>query len=111
MISFISTVLAGDTVDIGSYFNSPWGVDNDLGDFFSNVTNLGIIFAGVLFLFLVILAGYRILNGASSGQADSLNKGRDVLTYAIIGIVVVFTAFVAIRVIELMLGNSFFTGL
>lgn len=111
MINLFSTVFAGEAVQIGQAFGSPWGQTKSLGDLFSGFTNLGIILAGLLILFLVIAAGWRIIGGTASGEADAVSKGSNIMTYAIIGFVVVFVSYVAIRVIETMLGYSFFTGL
>lgn len=57
--------------------------------------------AGVLFLVMLIVAGFWFMN--SDGQPEHLKKVKNLLTYSIIGIAIVLVSFLIVKLI----GNMF----
>lgn len=59
--------------------------------------NYILTFIGIVALVLVIYAGFLILTAA--GDEEALGKGKKILTYAAIGIVVVFLSYSIVNVL------------
>lgn len=59
------------------------------------------IFAGVFMLFLLIGGGLSII---SSGTADGVQKGSKQVTTAILGFIVMFSAYWIIQIVEYLTG-------
>jgi len=97
-------------VDIGQEFGSPWGQGLGLGDLVSVVLNSGIAIGGILVIFLFIFGGLGVIRGAGSGDAKAAEQGKQAVTYAVIGFLIVFAAFWIIRIIEVITGTSFLTN-
>jgi len=111
-MSIINTVLAADTVDITglegvvstelnlhSFTNL-----NDLlsNNVYVNLINTLFIFVGIIFFFNLILAGWDYM--LSSGDPKKISAATTRLLNSFIGILMVFTAFVVVRLITTMLG-------
>ena len=75
-------------------------IDNDvptincLPTVFSNVVNGFLLFSGIVALFLIVWAGIRLIT--SGGDAKQVASARSMLTYAIIGLIVVLSSFAII---------------
>ena len=69
------------------------------------VSNLYII-AGIVMLFLIIFGGFGIISGAGSGDQQKTAQGKQALTSAIIGFLIIFTSYWIIQLIELVTGLS-----
>lgn len=63
----------------------------------ANLINYAFIFAGVVALIFVILAGYRLIT--ASGDPKKAEDARKTLTFAIIGLVIILLAFGIINII------------
>ena len=110
-MSIINTVLAADTVDITGLEGvvstelglSRFGNLNDLltgGGI--NLLNLIFIIVGIIFFFNLIMAGWDYM--LSSGDPKKISAATTRLLNSFIGILMVFTAFVVVRLITTMLG-------
>ncbi len=96
-------------VDIGTSFGSPLGQTKTLGDLVSIVISAAFAIASILVVLLVIMGGIGIIAGAGSENPEQVAKGRQAITWAVIGFVIVFVAYWIIRVIELITGVNFIT--
>lgn len=56
-----------------------------------NVTNAFLLFAGVVALFIIVWSGIRLV--ISGGDAKQIGSARSMLTYAIIGLIVVLSSY------------------
>lgn len=65
---------------------------------FQNLVNWALILAGVVAVFLIIISGYKFIS--SGGDAKQVEGARQTLTYAIIGLLVVFLSFFIINIIS-----------
>ena len=76
--------LAGNT---GAGFNTSMDVTNIVGNFITGFLAL----LGIIFIVLIILAGYNWMTAA--GDEEKVNKAKDTLTRAIIGLVITVGAY------------------
>lgn len=83
----------------------------------SNFTSLGnvvsfflpklFLIAGIIFFVLVIAAGFTFLQNAGSEDAHALDKWRQILTYGVIGLIIIFGAYWVLQIINLVTYGSF----
>ena len=97
-------------VNLGETYNSPFGVTNTFGDLSTLFLSLAIAVAGAVFLFLIVGAGFKVIQGAGEGDPKKAGQGKQALTYALTGFFIIFGAFWIIRIIEEMVGVNFFTN-
>lgn len=64
---------------------------------FKNLVDWALILAGVVAVFLIIVSGYKFIS--SGGDPKQVEGARQTLTYAIIGLLVVFLSFFIINII------------
>ena len=62
------------------------------------------LIAGLGILVIGVVAGFRVITGAGSGDAKAAEQGKRALTYAIAGIVIIFTSLFVVQLIELLTG-------
>jgi hypothetical protein len=91
-------------VDIGAYFGSYFGHGIGIAGFVSIITSNAVAFAGIILLFLLIFGGISIMIGAGSGKKDDIAKGQKAITYAIIGFLLIFTAYWIIQLVQIIFG-------
>lgn len=96
-----------DGVPIGKTFG---GYEGTIGGLISTVINFAFVISGVIILFMVVFAGYQIIQGAGSGKSESTEKAKQAATYAAVGFAIIFTAYWLIRLIELITGSTFITA-
>lgn len=72
--------------------------------------NFGTVIAGIILVFLLVGGGLKIIQGAGSGDAKSSAQGRQAITWAIGGFLVVLFAYWGIRLIEVIVGVDFTTN-
>lgn len=82
------TVNTGSDPDSTTTVNIPTGSADSL---LANGLNLVYFLAGVAAIVVIIIAG--IMYTISSGDAGRMTKAKNLLTYAIVGLVVVLVAF------------------
>src|SRR5258708_2447288 len=98
-------------VNIGTYFGSPFGTINTVGDLVSLILRAGFAIAGVLIIFFLVYAGFQMIVGAGQNNPEAAKKGKEAATAAVTGFIIVFVAYWIIRIIELITGSAFITGL
>lgn len=96
-------------MDIGSVFSSPLGRDLPVGVFIGNLISAAIVIAGVIMVFLFIGGGLMMIVSAGNGNSQGSANGRQAITWALVGFIVVFTAYWIIRIIEIITGTPFLT--
>lgn len=103
------------SVDIGSWFKSPFGgtatsQGKTLGDLVSLIVRIGFVVSGLLILFFIVFAGFNIIAGAGSNNPEAAKKGQQAASAALIGFVVVFAAYWIVRLIEVISGSNIISG-
>jgi hypothetical protein len=72
------------------------------------VINVGLGFAATIAVVFIVVGGYLYLT--ASGNDETAEKGRKVITNAVIGLVVIIMSFVIVRVVSNVLTNPFSGG-
>ncbi len=93
-------------VNIGSAFNSPIGQTVGLADLVSIILFNALAISGVIMLFLMIGGGIGMIAGAGQGNPESAAKGRQAVTAAVIGFIIIFAAYWIIKIVETVTGLS-----
>ena len=92
-------------VDIGSIFNSPWGKPGGgIKDFVSVILSNAVALAGIILLFLFVFGGISIIIGAGQGNPETAARGRKAITSAVIGFLLIFTAYWIVQIIQTITG-------
>jgi len=69
---------------------------------FKNAVNGITAFAGVVLFIVIVMAGFTYL--FSGGDAKQLEKAKNAFTYAIIGLIVIISAYLILQLIGLFTG-------
>lgn len=85
---------------VGEVFDKPATLINYI------VPNLFIL-AGTILFFMVIAGGFSIVAG---GGADSVEKGKNQITLAILGFIIMFAAYWIVQVVEFLTGVPIFSS-
>jgi hypothetical protein len=99
-------------VNIGNEFASPFSVDSgkSVGDLISLGLNVAFTISGIIILFMIIYAGFKMIQGAGNGNQQDAQKAQQAATSAVIGFVIIFSAFWVIKLIEVITGITFITN-
>lgn len=71
--------------------------DTDLASGLISMINRVLTFLGILLLFIVIYAGFLIIT--SDGKEDAITKGRKMIIYALIGVIVIVLSYTIVNFI------------
>lgn len=102
--------LAQAGVPIGETFNSPFGQTLTIGNLVSVLVEAAFAIAGVIFIFLLVAGGIGIMAGAGNDNPEQVTKGKQAITSALIGFIIVFAAFWIVRLIEEIIGVKIITA-
>lgn len=97
-------------MDLGNAFNSPVGRDIAIGSYIGTLISAAIVIAGVIMVILFVAGGLMMIASAGSGDSQGAAKGRQAITWALVGFVIVFTSYWIIRIIEIITGTTFLTN-
>lgn len=97
-------------VNIGQTFGSPYGQTKGIGDFITVIMAGGLVVAGIILLFLLVGGGLMMIMGAGNSDPKSSAQGKQAVTYAIAGFLIVFCAYWIIALIQRLVGVEFFTA-
>ena len=106
-MNLLSTVLAADTtIDIAN----PAGVGSPTGFTIESIVQWAItaiiVVAGLIFFFMLIIGGLRwVLSGGDKAQTEA---ARGQITAALIGLVIIFSAWAIAQLVEAFFGISLF---
>ncbi len=95
-------------IEIGSQFLG--GSEGKLGDpqyvgiYTSAIISGAISIAGIILLFLLIAGGVGIISGAGKNDPKAIESGKKTATSALIGFVVVFSAYWIVKLVESITG-------
>jgi len=91
-------------VDIGS----EWKLAqfDSLGKLVSTFLPRILLLGGIIFFLLSVYAGFSFMTSAGSDDAQAKEKWRQILTYGVIGLIIMFGAFWVLQIINFILGNA-----
>lgn len=95
-------------VDIGTAFGSPWGQTLSLADLVSNIIVAAMSVAGIITIFLFIFGGFKIIAAAGSSDPKSAAQGKQAITWAVIGFIIVFTSYLITQIFTAITGYRLF---
>lgn len=75
---------------------------SELEDIFARILQASIPFAGIVLFIILVMGGFKYIT--SSGDAQKAAAAKNTITYAIIGVIIVATAYIIIQMV------SYFTG-
>lgn len=70
----------------------------------SNILTASISIAGIILLFILIGGGIAMIKGAGKSDPKSMEQGKQAATSALIGFIVVFSAYWIVKLIETITG-------
>jgi hypothetical protein len=76
----------------------------DIGTIIATILPNVFILSGVILFFFMIFGGFTIIT--AGGNTENLEKGKQALTGAIIGFVIIFTSYWIIQIIEVITGTN-----
>lgn len=106
-MNLFTTVYA---VDIGAIWKFAPAVNpnfTSLGSVVSFLLPKLLLLGGVIFFVLVIVAGFSYLQNSGSEDAHALEKWRQILTYGVIGLIIIFGAYWVLQIINFVTYGSF----
>ena len=71
-----------------------------LGQLISGFLPNILVVAGIIFFILVVLAGFAVITSAGSSDPQSQEKAKNFLTYAVIGLVIIFSSYWILQLIN-----------
>ncbi len=77
-----------------------------VGSLVSVVLKAAIAIAGILLILLLIFGGFSLMMSAGTNNPEQAAKGKQAITGAVIGFIVVFAAYWIVRLIELLTGAT-----
>jgi FtsH-binding integral membrane protein len=81
----------------------------DLGSLTNVLVQNAFTIAGVIFLALLIFGGFQFIVAAGGGDAKKLEQGKQALTTAVIGLVIVIGSVWIVQIIEMLTGLKLIT--
>lgn len=82
----------------------PAAVISDPGSFIGIILRFVYLIAGIIAFGLFIGGGFMMIGGANNSDSAQMAKGKQAITYAIIGLVIIFGSYFFIQFIERIFG-------
>jgi len=79
---------------------------HSIGEIISNLLQNVYVLAGILLFILLIVGGLSFIMGAGEDNPEKAKKGKQAITAALIGFVVIFCSYWIIKIIEIITGVS-----
>lgn len=97
-------------VDIGQIFE-PAKHFTSFAAIISYIYPKVLIIGGIIFFILVIIAGFGMISGAGSDDPQSKDQAKNFLTYAVIGMLIMFGAYWILQILSFVLTSGKSTNL
>lgn len=99
------SVLLADGVDIGS----AWPIANNFSSLSGVISFLFpriLILGGVVFFIMIVFAGFGMITGAGGDDPHSKEQAKNFLTFAVIGLLIMFGSYWILQIISKLTGGS-----
>lgn len=102
-MNFLSTAFAQINLNPGTAAGGAGGLTGiTINEMISWAVTIIIVVAGLIFFFMLILGGLKwILSGGDKGQTEA---ARGQITAALVGLVILFSAYAIVNLIDLLFG-------
>ena len=77
-----------------------------LGSLISVFLPNALLVAGIIVFIMVVLGGFAVITGAGSGDPHNQEKAKSFLTYALIGLMIIFGAYWILQIINFITGGT-----
>lgn len=77
-----------------------------LGDFVARLLPMALVVGGVIFFVMVIASGFAILTGAGSDDEAAKAKWHQILTAGVAGLIIMFSAYWIVQIINFLTGGA-----
>lgn len=107
--SHLTPVLPGPPVEISQEFQGTvpvLSVFRDFGALFSSIGNFLFMVAFVFAFIYLIWGGFRLIT--AGGEERAISEARETITYAIVGIIIVFLSYLIVKLVEGVTGVVIF---
>jgi len=81
-----------------------------IGEIISNLLNNVYVLAGIILFILLIIGGFMVMIAAGQENPDQVKKGKQTITAALIGFVIIFCAYWIMKIVEIMTGLNIFNS-
>jgi hypothetical protein len=100
------------TVDIGGYFlalngGAKFSQLTSVGAMVTFFLNLSFVIAGLILLFYFIMGGIGMISSAGKDDPKAKEMAKQSITYAVMGFVIVLTAYWVVILIGMIFGYQF----
>jgi len=95
-------------INIGQQFNSPIGTTVGLGGLVSIILSNALVIAGIILVFLLVFGGVSVIASAGRDNPEGAAKGKQAVTAALVGFIIIFAAYWIIQIIEQLTGVDIF---
>ncbi|GMR03311.1 MAG: hypothetical protein BMS9Abin21_144 [Thermodesulfovibrionia bacterium] len=90
-------------IPIGNTFNSPIGQTGfGFADLVSIILSNALVAAAIIMLFLIIGGGIAMIAGAGSDNPEAAARGKQAVTAAVIGFIIIFATYWIIQLVEII---------
>jgi hypothetical protein len=80
----------------------------DLGTLVTVIARNIVVLASILLFVLLIFGGVKFIVSAGGGDEQGVGKGKNAITAALVGFLLIFTAYWLVQIIERLTGFSIF---
>ena len=77
---------------------------HSIGEIISNLLQNVYVLAGILLFILLIVGGLSFIMGAGEDNPEKAKRGKQAITAALIGFVIIFCSYWIIKIIEIVTG-------
>jgi len=91
-------------INIGDKYGAMLGTSRTAGNLVTIIVTAAITMGGVAVLFLFLLGGLKIIGSAGNSDPRSAGEGKQAITAAVAGFVVIFTSYIIVKIIETLTG-------
>ena len=92
-------------VDIGTAFG-PAKTFSTYGDLVTVIVKNAFVVAGVISFIIIVWGGFSVVMGAGGGDSKQLEQGKQALTMAIIGLLIVVGSYSIVQILSVVTGFS-----
>lgn len=78
----------------------------DIGSLINLLSRNALVFAGIIFFLVFVYVGFRYIKAAGKGDPGEIQKVANVMTTALVGLLLVFGAYFIVYIIETVTGIS-----
>lgn len=95
-------VFAVDIKDLSTTYSS----FSTLGALVNVIVRNAFVLAGIISFLLLVFGGFSVIMGAGAGDTKQLEKGKQAITGAVAGLIIVVTSYWIVQIINKVTGLS-----